>query len=488
MGKAEKIAIKPKKIKISAAAVATLLIVAFAIWLSLLPSHHEKMGFSAISTDKFTITATDLSYYFNSNYRYLLTYYPENYESAGLDPSSSLKSQSYSDQKSWFDYFMDNTKSTLSEIVTMASKAAEMGKTVNDNTILEKVEEDIRLLKQDAKTANLSFKDYIASCYGNTVTEETVRKCLGISYLASEYKDEYLASLSYTDQQIESYVEENKDCFYTADYLSYTISIQVPSDDDENAGELKQKRKEEIKLVAELLASAKSEEDFLNKVRNHLEKTETNNSPENIEKILKRCKTINKYYYDYDDIGRFIFDSERKPGDSYIYEENYSYTVYYILSPISLDTEKTRDMRQILITENTHGADAKSYAEDMLATYLKNPTENNFISLAKEYSEDTTTNKYGGLCSTISKGQLSEKIDNWLFSDKIAPENTAVIQTPNGYHIVYYVGDSKENWKVYAEEMLTEEEFEEDYDLLKKQYGLTLNHTVCEYVDAITIK
>lgn len=121
------------------------------------------------------------------------------------------------------------------------------------------------------------------------------------------------------------------------------------------------------------------------------------------------------------------------------------------------ETSDTVDVRHILIMpengtkasdeegyeeEQTQlKADARTKAEEILAKWKAgDETEDSFIQLAEEYSDDSS--KYtGGLISNISvDSSLVESFKNWALDPARKAGDTDVVDSTYGSHVMYFVG------------------------------------------------
>lgn len=122
------------------------------------------------------------------------------------------------------------------------------------------------------------------------------------------------------------------------------------------------------------------------------------------------------------------------------------------------------NVRHILITYSTpEGATemetkdaraaAKTKAEELLASFLENPSEENFAEMAKANTEDPGSKENGGLYEDVYPGQMVEPFDEWCFDQSRQPGDTGVVETSYGFHVMYFV--SKTNnyyWKTVSEQ------------------------------------
>ena len=117
------------------------------------------------------------------------------------------------------------------------------------------------------------------------------------------------------------------------------------------------------------------------------------------------------------------------------------------------------DVRHILILSDPdedgeateeEKANAKAKAEEILAEYLKDPTEEHFADLAMEYSEDPGSKSKGGLYEGISQEtNFVEPFKNWCLDSARQAGDTDIVETNYGYHVMYFVG-SDLSWKATA--------------------------------------
>lgn len=61
-------------------------------------------------------TAAEVNYYFVNNYQNFLSQNYNYISYMGLDVSSDLRDQEYSDGETWFDFFMDQTLQQMAEV------------------------------------------------------------------------------------------------------------------------------------------------------------------------------------------------------------------------------------------------------------------------------------------------------------------------------------------------------------------------------------
>ncbi len=122
-----------------------------------------------------------------------------------------------------------------------------------------------------------------------------------------------------------------------------------------------------------------------------------------------------------------------------IYDEHYDATL-----PLTYCV----NVRHILLqAEDASNADsmaaAKKQAEDLYAQWQQNPTEDNFIAMATEHTQDPGSQSTGGLYEDVYPGQMVTNFNDWCFDESRQPGDHGIVETEYGYHIMYFVGDSE---------------------------------------------
>ena len=205
---------------------------------------------AAIKTDNFSINVCMAQYFFNSAVQNYVSQNSEYLEDMGLDTTADLKTQpSYEDEeKSWYDYFLENTESQMYEVLSLCEAAKEKGYELDEGD--EKtIKDTLDSIEENADSQNQTVEEYIAETYGSTVKIEDIEDSLRLTTLAGKYYSEYVGDLEFTDSQIEEHFEENKASFLTADYIAYFVSNEATGEEtDSELRILNDKAKKQAKL------------------------------------------------------------------------------------------------------------------------------------------------------------------------------------------------------------------------------------------------
>ena len=121
----------------------------------------------------------------------------------------------------------------------------------------------------------------------------------------------------------------------------------------------------------------------------------------------------------------------------------------------------------------------KKKAEDLLAQWnAGDKTEDSFVALVKDNTDDTATMYTGGLYENFDEGYMDDGIDEWIFpadeAKRPAVGDVKVIESTYGYHLIYFLGYG-EAWKADVESAMITEAFDEYYKGLESAATITYN-------------
>lgn len=447
----------------------------------------------------------------------------------GYNPNLGLLNQTTSytsggTSMTWYKYFCGLAESKLAEYVSFASaqlaKAAEKkGSAVTIDEALSDEDKDqindyMKDLKKHALSSGYGGVDkFLSAVYTPGVTEGALRRYLKIEALAYAYVEEFLDSLTYTDEQLDKFREENPDSFKKIDYVYYTFSETYAKD---ATAEQKAEAYAKAKAAAEkFVAEHKTVESFkdgiyeLEKAKKEAASTTTatttagattkaavdaeKEKEELVKKFISNGVLYNstkaeaadtKAYYEW------AYSADRVANDTYVQEVkasngDLSYTVYIIEKGVYIDEYTSQDVRHILFDVDTSlkGTalekafdEAKKDAEKVLEEYNKgDKTAEKFGELAKEHTADSN-GEDGGLYENVLKGQMVTEFEDWIYDDARKAGDVELVKTQYGWHMMYYVGEGKTAWKVTAENGLKNEDYEKHLEELNEKYELEYDY------------
>ena len=249
----------------------------------------------------------------------------------GLDSSTGpfgLGEQecTYSEYDTWRDYFLGYAVYSLQEIEALCAYADENG-IVLDEDDLASVEEELAALEEEAAEVGMSADEYLAASFGSGITEDIYRSHIMRDTLAEKAYNAYKDTLSFTDEELETWCAENG---YDSDDYHYQlvsmrhILIMAEADDDGNytdeAIAAAHSRAEEI--YADWLAGDADEDSFAALAEEYSEDPGSNTNGGLYENIYKdeMVEGINSWLF-----------AKRSAGDTAVIDNNGSYTGTHIV-------------------------------------------------------------------------------------------------------------------------------------------------------------
>ena len=475
-----------------------------------------------VKSDNFEVNGAMMQYAVMTSYNNYLTQY-EQYgllDYLGIDTTKKLSAQQYSENQTWLDFFTEQAKATVEQMLVYAEAAKAEGFELSEEEQAT-VDSVISSFDLMASYYGTSTNAYIASNYGQGVKAKDIRDFLAISTLAEQYSakvaDELKESIKAEDVDI--YYNENKADYTQFDTISYSekITIETAGKSDEEIAAAK----EELKNALTRLAEAKTADEFksiLAEVKNIMvenadqpedtteettedttedtteetteedkddEKKEDEKSPlDNITESTVTSSTVSG------DIKEWIFETKdgelvRVAGDAKLFEENkenkgtgeeadvvkshdYTVTVYLVLSDAARDETVTKNAGHILFKTETHGSAEKALeaAQKVLSEYnTGDRTKESFEKLANENTEDS-----GVFYDNIKKGDMVTEFENWIYDSDRNVGDVDIVETEYGQHIMYFVGDGDAAWYVDCFNALFNKIAEDKYQEFKETY------------------
>lgn len=471
----------------------------------------------AMKSDNYEVSSAMMNYYFNTLYQS----YSSSVTSMGLDTAKPLDQQEYTKGTTWYDYFMDMTKSQVRQLLVLAEAAKAEGFKLDDVEKTDSHDHSAKATLDEietyAKAFGVTLDYYLQATYGKGVNEKVFTECYELSEIASHYSEHMKSQYTFEKADWDKYYEENKDSFNKVDYLTYTFKVEATeldkdaTEDDKAAAEAIDKAAAaELKPLSAELAATTTADSFKAYVENYLktnlykDKTEEELKKEKIDiaEIVSDCLVEGATNSSESDLNKWLFDEKRNANDTYVVDakDGLSFTVYMILPAadtedlglacIYRDTYKLKDVRFIPFLNSDYkdnAADAKAAADKVLAEYKDDATEANFIELAspEKYGNE---NYVDGLLEGIDKGAIGEEVDVWLYDSARKKGDCEVIQVEDsGSFLIYYIGDNEVKWEVQADQSLKNDKYTEEYEALEDKYVVKANSKGIGLVSEIVI-
>lgn len=283
--------------------------------------------------------------------------------------ATPLDEQSYSDTKTWQDFFLDNACTSLLQIESLKSEAEQAGFTMSEE-YQEEYDSTVASMADYALQSGFTDKDgngdilaYVQDSYGPAATVESFEQYLYDSYYVTAYSDELYLDLSFTDEEIESYYDENSDMF-TAYGIEKSelpnvnvrhILIQPETDDEGNiSDEAWDTAKSEAEPnLGEWNAGDATEDSF-----GELANTYSVDSGSNTNGGLYEDVYPGQMVTEFND---WCFSADRKTGDTDIVKTDYGYHILYYVNATE-DYYWKMTARASCTTRNIRSCSARSQA------------------------------------------------------------------------------------------------------------------------------
>lgn len=430
--------------------IVTVIVVVLAVCALL---YNTNILYSSFSAVKIGNTSYNVAQY---NYFVGATYYTNYYQAVYIDGVEFTK-----------EYEREAVLAAMKEHTALYDAAIAAGYELNDEDNAS-VQKSLDSMRESAETSGYSnLSQYYAAAYGKGMNEKTYKAILEENAIVSRYTTELVASYEYSQEEIDAQYALYADEFATVSYLYYKVAT---------ASEIYGDLEEDAKLAAakedaDKIAAAADADEFNSLIADTFD----------VEANTQTTQGKNAYGTS----KQWLYDSSRKANETYVYEESDGYMVMMFLSRDNNDY-KTANVRHILINavadeDGTYTDEsleaAKEEIERIEALWLEDPTEENFIALAEEYSEDSGSNTSGGLYENVYKGQMVEEFNDFCFGGR-TPGDTGIVYGSSsyysGYHLIYYVGEGE----VYADYLAVEDD---EFGLRTTDYASYLESILEKY-------
>jgi len=452
---------------------------------------------TALTVGDHELNSVEMNYYFIDSVNTFYSNYGSYAAMFSLDVTKPLNEQFVDEEAglTWADDFMTSAKDSAASIYALvdAAEAAGFSLPEEDRTALES-----QLSSLDLYATMYGYSDadsYLKAMYGVGASKKTYTAYCEKQALAAAYYDHYAESLAYTDADLRRAEADNFSAYSSYSYNTYYLAASrfLTGGTTDAEGNTTYSDEEKAASVAAAEEAAKlltgdeiTDADALDaaiaalEINKDTEATSTYN-----ENTL--YTSLTSAYKDW------LTDSRRKAGDIAYFASSTGDTVsgYHVVmfQGSNDNTFAMKNVRHILVApshehaeDETHEngetysaeelAAAKATAEDILAQWnAGEATEESFAALANEKSADGDGTT-GGLYENVYPGQMVSAFNDWCFDSARKSGDTGIVETEYGYHVMYFVGDSEQNYR--------------DYLIETELRNADLNAWYAEVVDAMT--
>jgi len=402
----------------------------------------------------------------------------------GLDATLPLDEQSYmGEEMTWADYFMETALDQAKADHALYNKAMEEGFALSEGD-QSALDSSINNVEMYAMIYGYTDVDsYLVANYGHGADRKSYEEYVEISTIASAYYTAHQDSLVYDDAALRAYEADKFENYSSFDYVNYYVNCSnfLPEDAKENPTDAQLAEAEAAaKDAAESLLSATTVEE-LDAAIAALEIPGAKTESTKIDKALYvgLSSSFNEWLADE---SRVANDIAVLPYETTSTDEAGNETTkingYYVVMFLGRDdnTEPMGNVRHLLVKfeggttdelgntvySDAEKAAAKAEADGYLKTWQDGEaTEESFIELIKEHSDDTTAST-GGLFEDLNPdSSYVENFLSWSIDPNRQTGDAEVVETEYGYHVMYYVGDDELS---YRDHMITNDMLYEDME------------------------
>jgi len=391
------------------------------------------------------VNKVEFDYVYNTSKNNYITQYGSYLSYFGLDTSKDLSTQMYSETLTWQDYFEQNAVESLKQNKALMAEAKAAGFTYDTTDEYNTFKETI---KTSAASAGISEKEYVRSIYGSYATMGRIEEYVKNDMVMNAYYQKLQEDNAPSDDEIQSYYEENKATYDSVDYRLTTIEADLPTEPTELADPVEETAADTTGTTDGTAATDSTQDTAYQpsdaEIAKAMEdaKVLADDAEQTVAKDGEAHENEKKSSVNYL-ISDWLFDDARKAGDTTVITNDNSHCYYAVaFEKRYLDETPSADVRVIIPTEDKTG-------EEILEEWKNGAaTEDSFAELCKKYTQDTSAVENGGLFEQVTKTGMTEELSNWIFDTSRQAGDTVAITVSDTTYVLYYIGQDQPEWKI----------------------------------------
>ena len=391
------------------------------------------------------VNKVEFDYVYNTSKNNYITQYGSYLSYFGLDTSKDLSTQMYSDTLTWQDYFEQNAVESLKQNKALMAEAKAAGFTYDTTDEYNTFKETI---KTSAAAAGVSDKEYVRSIYGSYATMGRIEEYVKNDMVMNAYYQKLQEDNAPSDDEIQSYYEENKATYDSVDYRLTTIEADLPTEPTELADPVEETAADTTGTTDGTAAADSTQDTAYQPSDAEIAKAMddakvlADDAEQTVAKDGEAHENEKKSSVNYM-ISDWLFDDARKAGDTTVITNDNSHCYYVVaFEKRYLDETPSADVRVIIPTEDKTG-------EEILEEWKNGAaTEDSFAELCKKYTQDTSAVENGGLFEQVTKTGMTEELSNWIFDSSRQAGDTVAITVSDTTYVLYYIGQDQPEWKI----------------------------------------
>lgn len=429
-------------------AVLILALVAFVLYFPISKYINLNTAYITVGEEKINRVEFDYNYALAKN-TFLNSSEGSYLSMFGLD-ISTIDSEMYSGDMTFGDYFEQLAVQNITDTKALKAAADAEGFTYDTNVEYDAFVADLTL---QAASSGMTLENFVKASYGTYATLDRLEEIIRETMVTAAFYESKAETMMPTEDEILAYYETNKVSYDSVDYHMAVVEAELPTTApdgsvpvDEAGNEVAYEPTEEEISTAMAAAKEKAEATVATLATDGEAYT-------NVEEIY-----INGLVSDW------LFDEVRKPGDTYVAEDNNNHR-YLVVSFDNRyrDDAPTVDMR--IITTS-------SVPSQNILDMWKNgsATEQSFIDLLNIYDEAGTAS-YGGMYEGLKTADLPEGMTEWAADPaRVAGDTLAIDVEGETNYVCYFVGTNDPKWQINIRSILLSESLGQYLDEIAQGY------------------
>ncbi len=381
-----------------------------------------------------------------------------------IDPTLSLKRQYTSDGSTYFELFMQIAKSDAATLLSENKAAAALSLT----------------LTEAEKTALRNKADsYPDAAYPDPINSDDIYEVLVLRTVAAKYGEYKRSGLIPGESEVLEWLEANGTEYKLVDLLAFSVYY---TDGESNTSAFDA---ETAEALAEDLAKAATGEDFKNGVRTIISVGTPDITAEETEEYINALALSKREYSEDNEVLKWAFSAS--VGECCVVHdsENLTYTVYQLQALPYTDSSPTKNFDIILMSDTDFAShsDAVAKANELHNAFLASGKDESVFALAAlEYSTDSMSFGIGGAYKNVKNGIMLPELNDWIFSDKRAEGDSAVIETDGGCAVIAVYGDGAPAWKAKVTADIVKSRYADHCKALEAASPVLFDETVLDMI------
>ena len=311
--------------KIIGTVVAIVLLVAIAASIAIPVINKNKATKETyVKIGNHEITKLEYDYYYNLSVNNYVTTYGQLLPYLGLDTTADFADQPYTENMTWKDYFDQMAVEQIIQMKAMVDDAKAAGFTYDS---APEYESFVKSIKDTSDAAGTAVNDYYKTTFGTYATEKNVAPFIQENMFAGAYNDELMTKNAPTDEEVQTYYQENKKIYDRVDFRSFPVvsdAITTESTEEEITAIMG-----ELKTQAEAMKKAREDgADFETLcIENASEEAKASYEDETTEYSLSEGT---QYSGTATIMGDWLFADERKENEIAVLEDATNHRYYVV--------------------------------------------------------------------------------------------------------------------------------------------------------------